>query len=181
MKTLAHGVKQLSRVLQCQGCQDYILGMVVRYEHRFDYMRHHPIGQANDKVAIEIPPEIGKDFKEALRCRWVDAYNATVEMCRRALQSSCDDLNATGNNLLLQIDDLASRGVITAPLKELAHKVRLGGNRGAHPSTGTAIGEEEADAVITFTKHYFEHVYVMPASLARFNFSKSIPPGKAAT
>jgi len=168
---------RLWAVLQCQGCLSFICGAVRRDSTNDSapestiYFTHYPIGKPDDRVASDIPESIANDFKEALRCRWVDAYNATVEMCRRAFQSSCDNLQAAGSNLYEQIDDLALKAVITKPLKEMAHKVRLGGNRGAHPSS-KQLSDRDADAVITFTRHYFEHVYVMPAALAAVDFEK---------
>lgn len=59
----------------------------------------------------------------------------------------------------------------------MAHRVRLGGNLGAHPpedpedATAITIGAEYADAVIAFTRSLFEHVYVMPARLEKFKIS----------
>jgi hypothetical protein len=117
------------------------------------------------------------DFREALRCRFVDAYNATVEMCRRAVQASCIQLNAPADKKLVhQIDWLAAQGIITTPLKEMAHRVRLGGNLGAHPpedpddANAIVIGVQYADAVIEFTRDFFQHVYVIPERLRNFTF-----------
>ena len=70
--------------------------------------RHGLLGKPNDDVASEIPENIAADFKEALRCRYVDAYNATVEMCRRAVQASCLQLGAPADKLVKQIDWLVS-------------------------------------------------------------------------
>src|SRR5258707_643439 len=58
------------------------------------YRAHYPVGRPSDNVSSDVPEPIAADFKEALRCRWVDAYNATVEMCRRAIETSCQDLGA---------------------------------------------------------------------------------------
>jgi len=143
----------------------------------YDYFEHYPLGKPNDDVASEIPEHIRADFREALRCRFVDANNATVEMCRRAVQASCIHLNAPSDKKLVQqIDWLAQQGIITTPLKEMAHRVRLGGNLGAHPpedpddETAIIIGPEYADAVIEFTRDFFQHVYVMPERLKKFTF-----------
>ncbi len=69
------------------------------------------------------------------------------------------------------IDWVHGQGKITTPLKDMAHKIKLGGNRGAHPSDRT-LTERDADAVIEFTREYFHHVYVMPAKMAAVNFDK---------
>jgi hypothetical protein len=142
----------------------------------YRYEAHYPLGTPDDKVADEIPRDIASDFSEALRCQSVKAYNATLEMCRRALESSCLQLGADPKLGTLQkmIDWVYSQGKITSPLKDMAHKVRLGGDRGAHPSE-RIINPADADAVIEFTKEYFHHVYVMPAKLDKFDFSRPKP------
>src|ERR1700735_764064 len=165
--------------MQCQGCKRFILGAVFSdaQNKECSYLEHFPLGKPNDDVASEIPDHIADDFKEALRCRWVDAYNATVEMCRRAVQASCIDLKAPADRRLVeQIDWLANNGIITIPLKQMAHRVRLGGNLGAHPpenpddASVIIIGPEYADAVLEFTRDFFQHVYVMPDRLSKFTF-----------
>jgi hypothetical protein len=72
------------------------------------------------------------------------------------------------------IDWVHSQGKITTPLKDMAVKIKLGGNRAAHASDRT-LTADEADAVIEFTREYFQHVYVMPAKMAKFNFDKPKP------
>jgi Domain of unknown function (DUF4145) len=162
---------------RCIACNEYILA-IIKFQQlsssggRFVYDVHYPIGWPDDTVADEIPPAIKPDFQEALRCRWVKAYNATVEMCRRALESSCIQLGADSDLVLAKmIDWVHAQGKITTPLKDMAHKIKLGGNRAAHPSDRT-ITEGDADAVIEFTGEYFQHVYVMPARMAKFDFDK---------
>jgi hypothetical protein len=113
-----------------------------------------------------------EDFNEALRCRSVEAYNATTEMCRRAVEGSCAEQGADPTMTIQeQIDWVFSQGKITEFLKRVAYTIRLAGNRGAHPPR--AITKEEADAVIGFVKEYLHAVYESPAMLKRLDFSKS--------
>jgi hypothetical protein len=179
--------------MQCQACGRYILALA-RFLSGLDtlyYQEHYPLGAPNDTVADEIPEHIKPDFKEALRCFWVKAYNATAEMCRRAVEASCLDLGAKGRNLDDMIDSLEDQRRITPFLQQVAHKIRLGGNRGAHPPDGqgavlqppvtpqspsagpiTTIEEEHAEAIVKFTREFFHHVYVVPKELAKYDFSK---------
>ncbi len=171
-----NGQRMIS-ALQCVACNKFILGIVkadlIGLHTAWAYETHYPLGKPNDKLPEEIPPSIAADFSEGIRCRWVDAYNATVEMCRRALESSCIQLEAPEKlgTLEKMIDWVCDQGKITKPLRDMAHKIRLGGDRGAHPST-RIMGEDDADAVIEFTKEYLDHVYVMPAKMAKFDFSR---------
>ena len=142
---------------------------------------HHPerpqCGATNGGYFVcpfNAPEEIKLDYQEAIRCRFVNAYNATIEMCGRSLESSCIQLGA---NPKLVLNDMIkwvhSQGKITTPLSEMAHKVKLGRNRAAHPNpSDRTLTSEDADAVLEFTREYFQHVYVMPAKMATFDFDK---------
>jgi hypothetical protein len=170
-------------IMQCQSCLGYILGSVQRTagpagQLAWMYREHYPLGRADDTIPSEIPGHIAADLKEGIRCRWVEAYNATGEMCRRALEGSCIEQGApNGDKLVAKIDWLATNGKITAALKNVAHKIRLGGNYGAHapddPMQAAPMTAEHADALIEFTRDFFQHVYVMPAKLSKYDFSKS--------
>ena len=150
------------------------------------------MGAPDQKVDDEVPQHIKEDFQEALRCIFVEAYNATAEMCRRALEAACLDLGAPEDKVLEKmIDWLEANRKITPYLKDAAHKVRLGGNRGAHPTPQTLaiaaaaapevnapvekIEKEHAEAIIAFTREFFHHVYVGPKLLGKYDFSKPKP------
>jgi hypothetical protein len=198
--TNVHRVANINWVagMQCQGCSKFILALVRYQGHNqtVQYLEHYPLGKPDDSVDQEIPEHIQADFKEALRCMWVDAYNATAEMCRRAMEASCLDLGAPHKDVLEDmIDWLADQRKITPSLQEAAHKIRLGGNRGAHPTPAlvpmiaattapvapTAVSpagviikieKEHAEAIVEFTRHFFQYVYVGPKQLAKYDFSK---------
>jgi hypothetical protein len=164
---------------RCIGCNNYILG-ILKSEYlgggrsQWKYHCHYPLSAPNESAAEEIPDEIKSDFKEALRCRSVDAYNATVEMCRRALEASCLQQGAPDPNASLSkmIDWVHGQGKIANSLRDMAHKIKLGGNRAAHPSH-RVLSEQDADAVLDFTSEYFQHIYVTPARMAKHSFDKS--------
>ena len=166
----------------------FILGIVEHFDssYGYEYLVHYPIGTPDDSAAEEIPPLIREDFREALRCLFIKAYNATGEMCRRALEASCLDLGAPKKDVLEDmIDWLEEKRIITPGLKAVAHKIRLGGNRCAHPTPpqGNAqpahpiapiekIEQEHAEAIVDFTRHFFQYVYVTPKQLDKYDFSK---------
>lgn len=181
--------------MECQGCRGLILGIVQRHSGSdWRYINHYPLGAPDDSVPEEVAaanPIIAMDFAEALRCFWVKSYKASVAMCRRSVEATCKHLGATGKTLEKKIDSLAAQGKITESLKEMAHAVRLSGNRGLHgKKTTTAepgdqesplddldlFGEDEANAMIAFTKELFHHVFVMPALLEKY---KPKPKGEA--
>ncbi len=168
-ETMDRGANRFVAAMQCQACLKFILATVYRVNGPYQYETHYPIGKPDDSVEEVIPAEIRTAFQEALRCRWIKAYQATVLTCRRALQVSCDREQAQGKDLFTQIDDLAAKQRITEPLKKMAHRIRLLGKRGAHgdySDIDATIGEKDADDAITFMRHYLDHVYVLPAKLA---------------
>jgi len=171
----------------------FVLGIVEHFDGsgHYKYIIHYPVGEPDDRAAGEIPDAIRLDFQEALRCLFVKAYNATGEMCRRALETTCLDLGAPKKDVLEDmIDWLEEKRIITPSLKDVAHKVRLGGNRCAHPTPPNAgtvsppqqanavattietIGKEHAEAIVDFTRHFFQYVYVTPKQLDKYDFSK---------
>lgn len=153
--------------MRCQGCLRFIVGIVSKSGDSWEYHAHYPLGSPDDSVDVSVPEAIAADFSEALRCMSVGSPKAAVAMCRRSVQASCDALGAKGKNLKEQIDDLATKQIITDPLRRMAHKVRLTANRELHASTDDleTFGEPEAAAIIKVMREYFHHVYVMPALL----------------
>lgn len=172
---------RIAAIMKCAGCSEHILCIAIvklpiGTQGEIFCEAYYPVSKPQNTVSEDVPKDIADDFLEAQRCRWVDSYNATVEMCRRALETSCLQLGADPKlgTLEKMIDWVHGKGLITVSLKEMAHKIRLGGDRGAHPSS-RVMGEQDADAVLEFTTEYIDHVYVMPAKLAKFDFSRPKP------
>ncbi len=161
---------RICNAAQCQACKHFVLvvGRRASGTQEFGLEAFYPLGRPNDQVDPAVPETIAADFREALRCRFVDAFKAAVAMCRRAIQTSCHERGADKKKKLVdQIDELTQRGFITQSLKDMAHEVRLEGNLGAHPDKDGLedVGCQDADDIIEFTRQYVEHVYVMPAKL----------------
>jgi hypothetical protein len=163
----------LCNAVQCEACKNFALVVGTRNQSLgnigFTLKAFYPLGRPNDAVDPAVPKEIAEDFSEALRCRWVESPKATVTMCRRSIQTSCLAQGADKKKRLIgQIDELAAKGLITEPLRQFAHEVRLEGNDGAHPNPDGLenVSPKDADDIIEFTREYLHHVYVMPAKLA---------------
>jgi Domain of unknown function (DUF4145) len=154
-------------IMKCPGCFGYILAFATHLPNGFEYEyeKHYPLGMPDERLDKSIPKDVAEDFQEAIRCQWAKSYRACVVMCRRALQTSVLALKAQGDTLVKQIDSLAANGVITTPLKEFAHEIRLTGNAGAHSDWLQDIKESDAESIMEFTREYLDHVYIMPAKL----------------
>jgi hypothetical protein len=168
-------------VFSCPRCKKFILG-VVRWDSLLStqagailqYEASYPV-DCDDFVDEHISDKVAKDFREALRCCSVQAYNATAEMCRLALERCCIEKGAQRDvQLDKQIDYLAApeQDVLGGRLRKLAHKIRLGGARAAHPEEDREVTEAEADALIEFSKQFFSEIYVLPSKLEEHDFTK---------
>jgi hypothetical protein len=166
--------------MRCQGCYKFILGLAEFSGGNAPpiHLEHYPLGWPDASVDKHVPPSIAADFSEALRCLWVKSYKATVAMCRRSVEASCKEKKANGKNLKERIENLAAQGLITDPLRKMAHRVRLTANEELHgaPDDLDTFTEPEAEAIVKFVREYFHHVYVMPALLDSYNE----PQGEAA-
>lgn len=158
--------------LRCDGCHQYILGIISSQPGNnrinWSYRVHYPVGTPDDCVSDVVPENVRNDFREAIRCRWLDCLKATVLMCRRSLETSCDREGAQGKDLFNQIDDLAHKQVITEPLRKMAYRIRLLGKKGAHgdySDIDDTITKQDADEAIRFMRHYLDHVYILKAEL----------------
>jgi hypothetical protein len=189
------GRYEWSAGMQCPGCLRCILGLVEGRGSppRISYQAHYPIGAPDDSVDESVPESIASDFAEAMRCLWVNSHKAAVAMCRRCVEASCHDLEAKGSNLFKRIEYLASQGIITEPLKRMAHRVRLVANEELHGKGGKkakadtaesiqaddldTFGEADAKAMIAFVREFFHHVYVMPALLRSYDEPEAASDG----
>ena len=166
----AHGLR-MCNAAQCQSCKEYVLVVGKRGaagQTPYNLEACYPLGKPNDHVEDAVPLPIRPDFAEALRCQWIKAYKATVAMCRRAIQASAIEKGTSAKKKLVeQLDELAAKTIITEPLRQMAHEIRLTGNVGAHPDEDGLqdVTEQDANDIIEFTREFFHHVYVMPAKL----------------
>jgi hypothetical protein len=71
-----------------------------------------------------IPDAIRRDLDGAKLCFSVSAHRASAVIARRTIQAICLDKGATKGNLIEQLHDLASKGVITKELKDWGDVVR---------------------------------------------------------
>jgi hypothetical protein len=131
----------------------------------YQYEAHYRLGTPDATPPQDTPEAIPKDYSEALKCRSVDALGATVIMCGRALEASCNEVGATGKRLPDKIDSLGDQGKITPSSREMAHHIKVARNLRAHPQENETleVGREDADEAIESTRIFFQCVYTLPA------------------
>lgn len=112
----------------------------------------------------DAPAEVNLDIIEAQKCYNVEAYKATVVMCRRTLETMAILQGATGKNLLAKIKDLYDKDMISNGTFNIATQVRQFGNYGAHPKDDLlgGITENDAAVVLEVTEYLLKDVYEIP-------------------
>ena len=144
----------------------YACGINMRIEIKNGHLQGTPV--IFDFSPVDsAPPDVNMDFIEAQKCQGVEAYRATVVMCRRALEAVADSKGARGKNLFEKIEDLYNRGIISKGVSEIATQIRQLGNYGAHPKDDLlgGITSNDAGVILEFTHHLLKDVYGMPAKI----------------
>ncbi|MDN3517496.1 DUF4145 domain-containing protein [Aquisalimonas lutea] len=112
-----------------------------------------------------VPLPVRKAFQEAWPLRHT-APGAFANQIRRTLEFICRDQEAVGQNLHMQLQDLAKRGVFPPDLADIADLVRELGNIGSHAST-QEISIWDGELLDELFRMILEYVYVGPARVQR--------------
>lgn len=169
-------------ILECVGCKGPVLAIykwtgsyaLESNEVGVPVVEPRPVGvfpESEPSVHESIPHSVAEDYRESMVCYNAGAWKGTVILCRRALQGSVVDKGADVEKMLRdQIDELASRQILTPDISNWAHTIRLLGNDGAHPYKKGSLAnvtKSEADEMLKFMESYLKYVYEMPYEVAK--------------
>lgn len=115
------------------------------------------------RASKEIPKIISETYYEALKVEKISPIAFSI-LIRRTLELLCKDQNAGGNNLKLQLKNLADKNIIPNTLFEMGDTLRNLGNLGAHSSEYN-FDYVEIEAMKDFIIAMLEFVYVAPAKI----------------
>lgn len=152
-------------VWRCMSCGRNIVG---QRDNGGDPVEYEP--QAVQRPEYnDVPENIARDATEAHVCNSVQAYRAAVAMARRALQATAQAKGAPDKRLVEQVDWMADQGILTGHMKDVGHRIRLGGNLGAHPDKDGLLDvtAQDAQAILAFMEDVLHFVYEVPARLER--------------
>jgi len=118
-----------------------------------------------------IPNEVAEDYSEAVLCFSAGAFDASVVMSRRAIETTAILMKANPNDKLVdKVKFLASQG-LEKSLVDLATEIRLLGNvPGAHPDKHNLLRKvkrDECKAVLDFLEAFLESLYIRPAKIQK--------------
>jgi hypothetical protein len=118
-----------------------------------------------------VPPEIRRDFEEALQCQAAGFKYGAALVGRRVLQAAVREKGGHGRDLKAEIDSLPT-DTLNAPLKESAHEIRFVGNDAAHADEVT---DGDVADLLGFTRDVLHSLYVVPHRVA----ARKKPPAAA--
>lgn len=112
-----------------------------------------------------LPKDVENDFKEALDCMSIKAYNGFAALCRRILQSSATNLGVSGKNKVQnQINNLIEELQLDKDTSEIIHQVMLDGHDGAHPHL-PRVTMERAEVLLFLIKDVLNQLFVRRGKL----------------
>lgn len=112
-----------------------------------------------------LPPEIARDWKEAVSVYRVGAVASAVVMCGRTLEAAGDLLGVEGKTLQARIKKMLEDGLITTSFRDAMNYVRLIRNTGAH--AGAEVSQESAEGTMRFTQQTLRLLFEVPGELNR--------------
>jgi hypothetical protein len=164
----------------CQSCGEPIVGDLVNdpVEGAMPGAGfYYPTSVPNPTYPASVPADFAQDAKDAHKCFAIGAWRASAAMTRRALQGACIDKEAPDVRLVEQIDWLEEQRLITPQMKGVAHKIRLGGNTGAHPDADGLkdVTQDDAERLLEFLEDFVKYVYTIPERLATMDAPSEDP------
>jgi hypothetical protein len=148
---------------------------VIPYAESRKTLMEYPFPSFYEIKRNKIPQDVIKDLDEGYRCLQAGAPKGAIVCFRRALESVCVLLGASGSTLAERIEDLYKKEVIRKATKEYLHQLRSLGNLGAHPYELKKLDKEpgikddfgcltleDAKILADFLRLFLEDVYVFP-------------------
>lgn len=160
---------------QCSSCHEPVF---LKFNtENYDTSSFHSIQISNKGIEIEkptiefefeyIPESVLSDFKEALECYSITAYNAFAAMTRRTIQSSADIIGAKGKSKVQnQVKELKDMAEIDDDTFEVLKQIIIDGHDGAHPHLPN-LSPERAEVLLELLKDVMYQLFVRKGKLKR--------------
>jgi hypothetical protein len=133
----------------------------------------HPKGSSRPPVPIEVPLEIGDDYREACLVLG-DSPKASAALSRRCVQHLLRSVaNIKAGDLASEIQQVLDSGKLPTHLAESIDAIRNIGNFSAHPIKSQATGQilpvepHEAEWNLDVLESLFDFYFVQPALIAK--------------
>ena len=163
------------QIIQCNGCHSFSFRHV--HENTKDgfsdeYGKWVPNvmekvypSRVESRRALEdtyyLPYKVRLIYEETITSLSNRLYVLTGVGLRAAIETVCNDKEATGRNLNEKIDDLVRRGMLNQDGAEILHKLRILGNKAAHEVE--PHNEEQLALAVNVLENLLESAYIFPS------------------
>ncbi len=152
-------------ILLCPSCEEPTFREIFRSTFEQDIDRgwpsHYRILYPNSHSIIDELPEIVKrNYEVALRIKNIDPNSFAVSI-GRTLEAVCNEQGAPGKSLFDKLKYLEKQNGIPGHLAEMAEKLRLLRNIGAHLEGGE-IEKEDVPLILNFCESILDYIYRAP-------------------
>lgn len=166
-------VKNIGIAYKCNSCDNPVF---LKFKV-ISYSIPNTIQISNDYETVEnpletfefefLPEPVRNNFKEALACYSIKAYNAFSSMCRRTIQSAATELGVKGNDRVQkQIQEMKEMSDIDEETYNILKQIIVDGHDGAHPHLPT-ISLNRAAILLELIKDVMYQLFVRKGKLAK--------------
>ena len=169
----------LVNVLKCHTCGNFTFVLWMRTAGRgIDHLvAPAPKPKPEDIVGPDAwPHSVGDAWAQAQRGLLTRSWDSAATMARRSVQAALREKGIKGRDLVKEITNMVTEGLITKQLADWAHQVRSIGNVGAHPDEDDVpVSEEDARDVVDFAYYFAHHLYTLPAQIEELRERRKKP------
>jgi hypothetical protein len=152
----------LYELLKCPACREVVLRKYFWHDSMAseDEVTYLPLYPFDTRIPPGMPEKIESAYRAAIKVKSIDA-NAFGVLVGRVLDMVCADRNANGDTLNLKLKDLSGKGEIPAKLVDVADKLRVFRNVGAHAELGE-LTTSEVPIVDDLCRALLDYIYTAP-------------------
>ena len=157
--------------LHCQNCNGYVMVLWAAGEYQSSLHGYHvlPWPLKLEDYPEHWPETVGRYWLQAQSNIQSENWDAAVIMARSALQAALRGRQASGHTLKQEIDDLASKGVLPAIMKEWSDHVRELGNDATHPKPEQdPTNPQDAHDLVRFLDFLMDYLYSLPHAIQQY-------------
>lgn len=160
-KHWAYDGETIHRMVVCQSCEGIMLVRAYAFHDKVkDFTTIYP---ASVQYPSSVPKQVAAALNDAKSVRHASA-NAYGVLAARAIERICADNGCSHDKMVDNINELAVKDVIPKQLAEMAHKLRVIRNHGAHGGS-TDLSEAEVPVVEAILHAIVEYIYSAPELL----------------
>ncbi|MDD4876250.1 MAG: DUF4145 domain-containing protein [Dehalococcoidales bacterium] len=146
------GDRAIYAIARCLNNNCRISYLVQKSSYRNDYWQVQSINPSVEIIGEGIPHLINEAYRQAQICLATGCPDASIAMCRAALDRMTKDKEADGKTLKARLDYLIGKSVLKSSIVTEAINVRKFGNAALHDLLSEEINNEDAEIICEFTK-----------------------------